>query len=492
MPFGIDFGTTNSALTEFSPTSGQKEDYGPGKRPFPSLIAVDTYTGKVVATGREVREKRASLAETCEIYGSIKTSLGMDEFSSKIYGGVEWSATRVASEIFKALVSYAANEIGVAIKEAVVAIPVGFSPKKRQALREAAEMAGITIKDFISEPTAALFNNWEDVKRWNRVVVFDWGGGTLDIALLHLSGKKVREIDSFGLQLGGDNLDEKIARYLYGIFQKENGIDMSFDDLKPPSQDIKKYHPKDRLLNAAEEAKCALANKPEQEIILENLLRTEKGMLSFRHSLNRAELENLLEKEYNDVVNALTKVIHKNGLQPEEIGCVLMVGGSSKLHGLYERMSQSLDNCHIIKPGFKADWEVSGGASMLASIEGTYLLSDDIGLELANDDIFPLVNHGSVLKNCHGQLNIGITEDTETAVFNFRRRIDRERPFDIDNSERIGTALVPCNGFVNEVISLQYEIDENQALWAQMKSCEGQRIITDWEFARLQFDYELP
>lgn len=494
MPFGIDFGTTNSALTEFSPISGQKTPYGPGDRPFPSLVAIDKLTGEVVAVGREVRKKREALAKTCQIFSSIKTVLGDDSFSSYNFNGQEWSATRVAAEIFKGLLSYAEEEVGIVIKEAVVAIPVGFSPKKRQALREAANMAGITIKDFISEPTAALFNNWQEVKRWNRVVVFDWGGGTLDIALLHLNGEKVREIDSVGRPLGGDDLDKKIAEYLYSIFQKENDINMSFSDLEPHREDRKNYHPKDRLLTTSEEAKCALANDLQHEIVLDNLLRTEKGMLSFRYSLTRDELENLLEKEYDDVVGELSKILHKNGLKPEEIGCVLMVGGSSKLHGLYERIFESMGNhCQIIKPGPGADWEVSGGASMLASVSGEYLLSDDIGLELANDYIFPLTNNGAPLKNCHGKLNIGITEDTETAIFNFVRRIDRKRPFDMDNAERIGTALVPCNGFVNEVISLQYEIDKNHAFRAQMKSSwKKEYKITDWEYAKLQFDYELP
>ena len=138
MPFGIDFGTTNSALTEYKTVSGNKSNYGPGENPFPSLVAIDKLTGQVRAVGREVREKRAAFSETCEIIASIKTLLG-EEFNRNLPGG--WNATRVAGEIFKSLVSYADDEAGVTVKEAVVAIPVGFAPKKRQALREAAKMA---------------------------------------------------------------------------------------------------------------------------------------------------------------------------------------------------------------------------------------------------------------------------------------------------------------------------------------------------------------
>lgn len=479
MPFGIDFGTTNSATVEWLNGVPVQHSARAGL-PFPSLVAIDKVTGSVIARGLEVKENRNYLNEQCEIVTSSKTHLGTD-FYQKI-GNQLWTARDVAREIFVGLREIATDKHS-SLDEAVVAIPVGFSPIKRKELREAALEAGLKIKSFVSEPTAALFRNIDKVEHWQKVAVFDWGGGTLDISLLQLDrGEYVTEIAALGIPLGGDDLDKKIAQYVYKEFQKETGSSVPFYDLMSMSQD--------RLLVACESAKCQLANSDDYTIFIPNLLNGADLTVS----LDRHQLTGLLDAEYKKSLGALQKVVSDAGFSYKEIGCILMVGGSSKLVDLYRRVQQQAEHCLVIPPGEEADWQVAHGAAMLSSTPGTYLVAGNLGIGLSDGGTFPLVTHGQPYSNCTGHLNFGIVEDIETAVFNFVKwSSDSQDPALARTRERVGTALVPSNGFINEAIHMKYEIDNNMTLSVTIDSVSyGKQKHTFWNYNNLLFTYALP
>lgn len=174
--FGIDFGTTNSATVGYVVMDEKPEmvKYGDEEgRPIPSVVAIDRTTGNVF-TGRDAWDKKMELSESCEYIPSVKTILDTEQV--KTIAGREWTAVDVASEVFKQLKVNVKNRTGIDMEEATVAIPVGFSASKRAKLREAAEKAGIRVRSFISEPTAAFFANYNELKSSSIVAVFDWGG----------------------------------------------------------------------------------------------------------------------------------------------------------------------------------------------------------------------------------------------------------------------------------------------------------------------------
>lgn len=479
MSFGIDFGTTNSATVEWLNGVPVQHSARAGL-PFPSLVAIDKITGTVIARGLEVKENRNYLNEQCEIVTSSKTHLGTD-FYQKI-GTRLWTARDVAREIFIGLREIVSDKHSN-LDEAVVAIPVGFSPVKRKELREAAIEAGLKIKGFVSEPTAALFRNITKVEHWQKVAVFDWGGGTLDISLLQLDrGEYVTEIAALGIPLGGDDLDKKIAQYVYKEFQMQTGSSIPLHELESTLQD--------RLLVACESAKCQLASSDDYTIFIPNFLNGADLTVP----LDRHQLTDLLGAEYRMSLGALQKIVSDAGFSYKEIGCILMVGGSSKLVDLYHRVQQQAEHCLVLPPDEEADWQVAHGAAMLSSTPGTYLVAGNLGIELSDGGVFPLVAHGQPYSSCKGHLNFGIVEDIETAIFNFIKwSSDSQYPALARTRERIGTALVPCNGFVNESIRMKYGIDGNMTLAITIDSIsEGKQKYTLWNYNNLLFTYALP
>ena len=211
---GIDFGTTNSAAISFldeGKSIGRYEHGDDQGTPFPSIVGIHKVTGEVI-TGREAKNSRIELSAQYEFFTSIKSIIDKEETYN--VAGKKWTPVALATEILKGL----KNEIkrkNVDAKSVVMAVPVGFSPKKRMKLREAAQNAGLTIERFISEPTAALVSNNAKMRMFKNVAVFDWGGGTLDVSILHIESGRVEEITTDGMNMAGDNIDKKIAEQMH-------------------------------------------------------------------------------------------------------------------------------------------------------------------------------------------------------------------------------------------------------------------------------------
>ncbi len=233
--FGIDFGTTNSATVriEFEHIDRYYDDKG---LPYPSIIAIDKMTGMVKSRGREAWEKRERLRNSCKIITSVKTYLGTDKIWN--IGESTWNPRQVTTEILKGLKERVTGRGDVIdMDSAVVAIPIGFGPIKRRELREAASDAGINILNFVSEPSAAVFKHYSKVSKWQKVAVFDWGGGTLDIAVVELNDGNVVELSTLGKRLGGDDIDIKVAKWAHMETLKKRGGKISFREM--PSTSVK-------------------------------------------------------------------------------------------------------------------------------------------------------------------------------------------------------------------------------------------------------------
>ncbi len=476
--FGIDFGTTNSAVVGLS--NDKSRSYGDGEgQPYPSLIAIDKMTAKVVSRGRDTWKRREELRRECEIIVSPKTLLGSGK--TWLIGGKEWTPENVVTEIFKGLQEKIQQRTrdDSAMNKAVVAIPIGFEPIKRKSLRKAAHAAGIEICGLISEPTAAVYRHYETLRKWQKVAVFDWGGGTLDISVVELVSGNVREIATFGLRLGGDDIDEKIAKWTHNQILRKKGGDISFDEMTGKARD--------ELIVKAEEAKRALSDSDDAPINLYDY--GEFGGINV--SIHREIFLSLFEPEMDNAIMATRDAVKNARISLEEIGAILMVGGSSKLCGLYDRIQEAFPSCQVIPPDAESDWHTAHGAALLNQNRGQYVLSQNVGLRLSDDTYFPLVREGEEIDNQVQTVNFVLVEDSNSARFIFEENTDN-MPDSFGNGRKtLDYMTVPTYGFTKEPIELKYQIDENLLFKAEARSTNMNESAR-WEYEKLRFSYQLP
>jgi len=476
--FGIDFGTTNSAAVriEFEHIVRYTDDQG---LPYPSIIAIDRMTGQIKSHGRAAWRQREQLRKSCEIITSVKTHLGTDK--TWIVGEKSWSPRQVTTEILKGLMEKVVERgDGIDIDSAVVAIPIGFSPIKRRELRWAASDAGINILNFVSEPTSAVFKHYSEVSKWQKVAVFDWGGGTLDISIVELNNGNVVELSTLGKRLGGDDIDIKVAEWAHLEILKKRGGQISFQEMTSTSRDA--------MMVEAEQIKRDLSDRSESTILL-----FEYGGIDaeeIKMSVNK--FVSLIEPELNKAIDYLKEAVKLASLSIDELGCILMVGGSSKLQGLLERMSKSFD-CEIIEPDKDSDWHVAHGAALLNKTQGEYRISQNVDLLLSDDTYFPLIKKGEPVVHKEQTITFGLVEDNQNAHFIFMES-DDNAPTGLESDRRtIGYLTVPSYGFLFEPIELSFQIDKNLLFTVTAKSLNmAQNDIKTWEYDKMRFSYNLP
>jgi molecular chaperone DnaK len=474
--FGIDFGTTNSAVigrfrrnvTRFG---------GDDDQPFPSLVAVLLTTGAVQAVGRDAWNKRKQLEESCRIFSSAKMDLG--EGKSWRIGPETWTSERVVAEVLKGLKErVAARGHGASLEEAVIAIPVAFSPAKREALRKAATEAGIKIRGFVSEPTAAVFQSLENLKQWPNVVVFDWGGGTLDIAVVNIQGNVVREIATVPKPLGGDGLDRLLAEWAHTqILEQKGGGALPFSSMEVCCQD--------RLLSRCEHAKREMADHEMAEISLSPYGKF--GDVSI--VLTEEEFTRLMQPKIDEALATLEEGVHRARLSFEQVH-ILMVGGSSKLKGLREAMAERGWN---FSPTDASDWHVAEGAAKLASNFGNYISAQNVGVKLCDDTVYPIISAGQKVDHGKHSATFGLLEDTNNARFVFVESRDDPDGRLTSMDRTLGHLVVPAFGFTNEPIHLESHIDEDLLLHVTARSqVKAEKHARHWTYPELRFSYALP
>lgn len=403
--FGIDFGTTNSATVGYVVMDQKPEavKYGDEEgRPVPSVIAIDKTTGAVF-TGRDAWDKKMELSESCEYISSVKTILDSEQI--KTIAGREWTAVDVASEVFKHLKANVHNRTGIDMEEATVAIPVGFSASKRSKLREAAQKAGIHISSFISEPTAAFFANYDELKSSSVAVIFDWGGGTLDVSILQHVNGKVSELATVGRSIAGDYIDDKIAKRIHAKIARKKGVEMAFADMPSSAQDMMRVR--------AERAKRMLGDDDTATISINNY-----GVYgACRETLEYDWFADIVDPEVTMAMDCLEEAIHQSGVGLANIDRIVMVGGSSNLRPLLEKM----DDKYGDKLFFPEEtmWNVGQGAAMLAMTPGGYYANQSIGIVLSDNAYYEILKPDTPVRGWEHTCHFGIVDSSKEARFVF-------------------------------------------------------------------------
>lgn len=474
--FGIDFGTTNSAIAGVlqSRYGISSQEYGDRDgNPFPSLVAVDRLTGEVYC-GRSAWQRRLALAENCEIIPSVKSLLGTDHLWN-IRGEV-WTPERVAAEILGALKQRVQDRNGVEMKEAVIAVPVGFSARQRASLREAARLAGIRVKSFVSESTAAIFKNYDILKGFSKIGVFDWGGGTLDVSVVENRQGRLYELAVDGMPVAGDHIDQMLARWIHGRACSDRGLTISFDELPPQF--------KDTLLVRAEKAKRDLSDDNSTSI---SFNYAGIGVVNIQIDIDT--FSKLIEPVVDRALFTFERAVRNAGINVEALDCVLVTGGSSNLRLLIEKMENRWSNLYCEFPE-EPDWVAAHGAALLSTNPGSFRLNQDIGLVLSDDSFFPLFRTHERLPCSEQVYEFGVVEDSKTARFLF----SDGGVLPGDQEHRIlGYSEVPAYGFRNEILQLNSYIDEDLVFHATIRSDHMPAGTTrTFEYSRLRFYYDLP
>ncbi len=335
---GIDLGTTNSCVSVMEGNEPVVIANSEGKRTTPSVV------GFVEGGERKVGDpaKRQAITNPTKTISSIKRFMGssFDECKKEIarvpYKVVKgdnntprveiddrkYSPQEISAMILQKMKKTAEDYLGHEITEAVVTVPAYFNDAQRQATKEAGEIAGLTIKRIINEPTAAALAYGLDKKGIDqKIVVFDFGGGTHDVSVLELGDGVFEVLATDGdTHLGGDDVDEAIIVWLAEEFKNEEGLDLRQDPMALQ-----------RLKEAAEKAKIELSSTTSSEINLPYIMPVNGMPKHLVRTLTRAKFEQLISSIVERTIAPCKKALKNAGLTPKDIDEVILVGGSTRI-----------------------------------------------------------------------------------------------------------------------------------------------------------------
>lgn len=476
MNFGIDFGTTNSAVVLYNERTNTFDRIGDASdinTPIASMVSIDKINDQV-AVGLEVRRNLLHLLENEGhlVVGSVKSFLDSDEVRES--SNRAWNAEEIAAELFCSLKQRAFDVTGHQLEEAVVAIPVGMNAEKRRTLRRAAQRAGIRVTAFVSEPTAAFIAHLNDLVGRRYVLVFDWGGGTLDISVLERRQGSIVERYTEGLHKAGDYIDDIVAQWAHGQICQENDLQIAFENLASDDRQ--------GLLNEAERVKLRL----QQDAVASETISlwSYGGLKNIKVGLTKEKFESLILNLINEALDLLFDCVERAGVSNDEISNVLIVGGSSKLRLFRAELEARWNFPNLMFPN-GAEWDIANGAARLASCPGSYRTSDAVGLELADGKFYSVMPEGTSQSEGRTHVNLGLVEDTQSAtvIFATRRK-------DQSSHATVGEMFIPCKGFLRENIRIECEITSDLifAAYGESSHIEGRRTV--FEFDRLRWKYD--
>ncbi len=345
---GIDLGTTNSAMAVIEAGEPTIIENAEGNRTTPSIVAISKKGERLVG---QIAKRQAVTNPQNTIYG-IKRFMGhnysdaavqkdkevvpyeVHEGSDKgvqvTMGEKQYRPEEVSAMILSKLKADAEAKLGETITEAVITVPAYFNDAQRKATQDAGKIAGLEVKRIINEPTAAALSYGFNQKKDEKIVVYDFGGGTFDVTVLEV-GDDVVEVQATDgdAHMGGRDIDQQIVRHLIEEFKKEEGIDLSKDPLALQ-----------RLDDEAEKAKKELSSSGETEINIPFIANVDGAPKNLLITLTRAKLEELAGEYIDRSIEITKRALEASGLKKEEIDEIVLVGGQTRMPKIVETVKE--------------------------------------------------------------------------------------------------------------------------------------------------------
>ena len=407
---GIDLGTTNSCMAVIEAGEPTVLENAEGGRTTPSMVAVNDKSGE-----RYVGQmaKRQAVTNPQNTVFSAKRFIGRkfsevaaekDEAPFKVVDGKggdayihmgerDFAPPEISAMVLQKLKADAEAKLGETISQAVITVPAYFNDSQRQATKDAGAIAGLDVLRIINEPTAASLAYGLDKRQDEVIAVFDLGGGTFDISILHV-GEGVFEVKSTNgdTHLGGDDFDQRVIEWLADEFRREQGIDLRGDKMAVQ-----------RLKEAAERAKIELSTVVQADINLPFITADASGPKHLATSLSRAKLEQLTADLVARTVEPCRKALADAGVSPGAIAEVVLVGGMTRMPAVVEKAKELFGK----EPhrGVNPDEVVAVGAAVQAGVlqgDVTDILLLDVtpltlGIETLGQVMTPLIQRNTTI-----------------------------------------------------------------------------------------------
>jgi molecular chaperone DnaK len=478
---GIDLGTTNSAMAVVEAGSPKIVENKEGARTTPSMVAMSKSNERLVG----LLAKRQAVTNPENTLFSIKRLIGRrfeDEevqrdlklMSYKIVkanGGVkvkmgdkEYTPQEISAMILQKLKADAEAKLGETITEAVITVPAYFDDSQRKATKEAGEIAGLTVKRIINEPTAAALAYGFDKKKDEKIAVYDLGGGTFDISILEVGNDTVEVKSTNGdTHLGGDDFDQKIISWILDEFKKDQGIDLGNDSLALQ-----------RIKEAAEKAKIELSTAQETEINQPFITSDAGGPKHLVMKLTRAKMEELIGDLVEKTLEPCKKALADAKLTSTDINEVVMVGGMTRMPlvlSTVEKFFGKKPNATVNPDEVVALGAAIQGGVLAGDVKDVLLLDVTpltLGIETMGGVRTPLINRNTTVPTSKSQV-FSTAADNQPSVEIHVLQGEREMAVDNKTLGKFMLDGIPPSPRGVPQIEVAFDIDANGILSVKAK-----------------------
>lgn len=448
---GIDLGTTNSCVAVMEGGNAVVIPNSEGARTTPSVVAFSKTGERLI--GQVAKRQAVTNPEKTVI--SIKRHMGSDHKVD--IDGKSYTPQEISAMILQKLKSDAEAYLGEKVTEAVITVPAYFTDSQRQATKDAGQIAGLTVKRIINEPTAAALSYGIDKEEDQKIMVYDLGGGTFDVSIIEMGDGVTEVLATAGNNhLGGDDFDQRIIDWMTSEFKKAEGIDLSNDKMAMQ-----------RLKEAAEKAKIELSSTPTSQINLPFITADATGPKHLDLTLTQAKFNELTADLVQATMGPVKQALSDSGLSASELHKVLMVGGSSRIPAVQDAVKNYMGKEPF--KGINPDECVALGAAYQGGVlggdvkEGLLLLDVTpltLGIETAGGISTPMIKRNTTIPTKQTQV-FSTYADNQTAVdINV---LQGEREFAKDN-KLLGTfrldGIAPAPRGIPQ-IEVTFDIDAN-------------------------------